>query len=84
MAFNATLVTTDQNPITPSDTDEIAIFGFYVGATGDVATVSSKKGLGGTPTVFKSVPAGTIIPGCFCQIRATNTTATDIVGLGPT
>ncbi len=83
MAFDSTQITVDALAVTPSDSAAVSFFGFYVGATGDVAVVTSKQGPQGLPVVFTSVPAGQIIPIAVCKIMATNTTATHIVGFGP-
>ncbi len=83
MAFDAAQITVDALAVTPSDSTLVSFFGFYVGATGDVAVVTSKQGPSGLPVVFTSVPAGQIIPIAICRVMATNTTATHIVGFGP-
>lgn len=81
MAFNASLVTADCFAITPSTNaaTKLTAFGFYVGATGDVNVVTGR----GNTVLFKAVPTGTIIPQIISGVRATNTTATQIVGFGP-
>lgn len=49
----------------------------YVGTTGDVAVVSEA----GVTVLFKSVPSGAVIGPFFVkQIKATGTTAADMVG----
>ena len=53
-------------------------YGFYVGTTGNVNVVTSR----GNTVLFTGVPAGTIIPLCISSVRATNTTASTIVGFG--
>jgi len=50
----------------------------YVGTTGDVSIITK---LGGTAVVYKTVPAGTFMPVNAYIVRATGTTAADIVGL---
>lgn len=68
----------DAVAITPADTDlPFAIRGFYVGVAGHVAV----KCLGGATVILKNVSAGCIVPVRCLQVRATGTTATDIVGL---
>lgn len=79
MAFNATLVTSDGVAITPSDSTNLSLFGFYVGVTGDVTV----KTLLGTSLLFKAVPAGTQVRIGVSRIMAAGTTATNIVGFGP-
>lgn len=66
--------------ITPTDNTQIGPFAcLYVGGTGNVALVPADST---TAVVFYGVPAGTFIPVAFQGINATNTTATDLVGLG--
>lgn len=81
VAFNASLVTRTCATITPSTNaaTKLSFFGFYVGATGDVNIVDG----GGNTVLFKAVPTGTIIPQVISGVRATNTTATQLVGFGP-
>jgi hypothetical protein len=79
MAYNATQITTDAKAVTPSDSTAVSFFGFYVGITGDVTVVTAA----GSTTTFTAVPAGQIIPVAVSKIKATGTTATDIVGFGP-
>lgn len=70
----------DAVAITPSDTAEQGppvLTAIYVGSTGDVTVITEM----GTTTTFKSVPTGETI---WCRVRlvkATDTTATDLVGL---
>lgn len=80
MAFKASRVTADGVAVTPSNVTLLSLFGFYVGGTGDVNMVTSR----GTTLLFKAVPAGTTIRIGVSQILSTSTTATNIVGLGPT
>jgi hypothetical protein len=70
----------DAVAITPSDAAEQGppiLSGVYVGGAGDLTLVTEA----GTTTTFKAVPAGATV---FCRIRlvkATGTTATNLVGL---
>jgi hypothetical protein len=66
--------------ITPSDTVAIAVQtkGIYVGSTGDV-TVKCQDSI--ADVVFKTVPAGTLLPVNVQFVRAAGTTATNLVGL---
>lgn len=50
---------------------------FYVGVGGDVTIVNADE----TTCLFKSVPAGALIPTECIRINAIGTTATDLVGL---
>ncbi len=84
MAYNATQITTNAKAVTKSDSTEVAFFGFYVGTTGDVAVKTMADGSSGTAVVFTAVPAGAIIPLAVCRIMSAGTTASNIVGFGPT
>lgn len=66
--------------ITPADNAPIGPFqALYVGVTGNVAVCP----LGQTsPVTFVGVQAGTILPIACQGVNATNTTATNILGLG--
>ena len=80
MAFRATTITADGVAITPSNSTALSLFGFYVGSTGDVNVVTLK----GTTVLFKAVPAGTSIRVGVSKILSTSTTASNIIGYGPT
>jgi hypothetical protein len=70
----------DAVAITPSDTAEQGppiLSGVYVGGAGDVTLITEL----GTTTTFKAVPVGATL---FCRtrlVKATGTTATNLVGL---
>lgn len=66
--------------ITPDDTDPLTggITALYVGGTGDVVLRAVDSG---ADVTFSAVPAGAILPVRASHVRATGTTATDIVGL---
>lgn len=71
--------------ITPADNTAIGpFFGVYVGGFGDLTVcMRNGDGAGGVTVVtFKAVPAGTLLPIAIQGVNATNTTATNIVGLG--
>lgn len=78
----------DQSPsravaVTPSDTAEISLVGFYVGGAGNVSVIPENPTLsGGNPVavVLNSVPAGAYINLRVRRINSTGTTATNIVG----
>lgn len=53
--------------------------GLYVGTGGDVTAVLEQ---GSTAVLFKAVPTGAILPICATRVKATGTTATDLVALG--
>lgn len=65
--------------IIPDDDNDFTelVRGIYVGGGGAVAIVDPE---GGT-TVFTGVPSGTVLPVRARRVRATDTTATAIVGL---
>lgn len=71
--------------IVPADNTQIGPFaGFYVGGFGDV-TVCARNGDGQggvTVVTLKAVSAGTLIPLGIQGVNATNTNATNIIGLG--
>lgn len=65
--------------VTPSDTvSYVPPVTVYVGKSGDVAIV---QGLGGDPVVFANVAQGTVLPCKASIIRATGTTARQIVAM---
>ncbi len=66
--------------ITPDDGADLprATKAVYVGLTGDVALIPVR---GTAPVVFRRVSAGTILDVRVRAIRATGTTAGDLVGL---
>lgn len=61
--------------VTPSDTAACDLVGFQVGGAGVVAVVDSR----GNTTAITCV-AGQVIPCRIVQVKATGTTATNIVG----
>lgn len=65
--------------VTPSNTVSFTnpARSLWVGGAGNVAVVS----LTGTVVTFTGVPAGTMLPVQAARVNATNTTATNIVGL---
>ena len=65
--------------LTASDATVYPAFrSLYVGGAGNVALVLAEDTAAVT---FVAVPAGTVLPFSFTKLMATNTTATDIVGL---
>ncbi len=68
--------------VTPSDTAQLSddTHALYVGGAGDVTVVFAEDATN-TPVVFKAVPVGAILPISVIQVRATGTTATNIVAL---
>lgn len=63
---------------TPNDSTVINARALYIGTTGDVAIVVKQ---GENAIIFKSVPAGTILPVHAYIVALTGTTAQDIVAL---
>lgn len=61
--------------VTPSDTTEVFASAIYVGSGGNVSVVTE----GGDTVTFSNVPAGTTLVIRVTRIRATSTTATNIV-----
>lgn len=66
--------------ITPHDSTNFtrATRGIYVGGAGNVVVVFDD----GSTATFLSVPAGLILPVRATRVNATDTTATNMVGLG--
>jgi hypothetical protein len=63
--------------VTPSDTVEFSLCrALYVGVGGNVTVLSD-----GVPVTFLNVPTGLVLPVETTQVRATGTTATNIVAL---
>lgn len=82
MAVNATFFAAQAFAIVPSTNavTKFTSYGFYVGTGGDVNVVDSR----GNTVLFKTVGTGREIRGVIISsVRATNTTATHIVGYGP-
>lgn len=69
----------DAETITPSDAAELASItrALYVGGSGDVVVVMR----GGQTVTFRAAAAGSTLPIRVKQVRATGTTATNLVGL---
>lgn len=65
--------------VTASDTAAFAIAAraLYVGVTGDVVVILAS----GVALTFKAVPAGALLPVRCTQVKATGTTATNILAL---
>ena len=63
--------------VTPSDSATTFANALYIGGAGNVAVVTE----GGDTVTFSGVPAGTTLVVRVTQVRATNTTATNIVRL---
>lgn len=67
-------------PITPDDVNELpkVTKGIYVGTAGDVTCRSYRSE---QDVVFRNVPSGYIIDVRIIAVRATGTTASDIIGM---
>lgn len=63
--------------VVPSDSTVVAFSGVYVGAAGDVAVIPMGQD---NAVTFKAVPVG-ILPIQVSKVMATNTTATNMLGL---
>lgn len=65
--------------VTPSDSVDFTVFvrSLYVGVSGNVVVVNYD----GSTVTFTAVPAGSILPVCCRRVNATNTSATNIVGI---
>ena len=78
MAFNTTQYT-DAVAITTSDTADNFFSSIYIGGGGNLVVVTE----GGTTVTFTGVLIGTIIPIRVVKVKATSTTATNLVGFRP-
>jgi hypothetical protein len=69
--------------ITPADGSALDTVpkAIYVGVTGDITMVGVDAASGAAGVLFKNCVAGSIIPFRPREIKATGTTATNIVGL---
>ncbi|KQU53218.1 hypothetical protein ASG67_10440 [Sphingomonas sp. Leaf339] len=69
--------------ITPSDTADLPETpkSLYVGTGGDIAMIGDNEPSGSVPVIWRNVPAGAIVPFRPRRIRATDTTAADIVAI---
>lgn len=65
--------------VTPADDTDLTYYtrALYVGGAGNVEVIT----MAGETVVFVGVPAGTILPIRVSRVKATNTTATSILGL---
>lgn len=63
--------------VTPNDSTAVKFKALYIGNTGHV----SVRTLGGETATFNSVPTGTTLWISVDRVRATGTTAADIIGL---
>ena len=72
-------VASDAVNVTPSDATVLAPTwgGLFVGGAGNVAVITME----GTTLTFTGVTAGSILPIVVTKVRATGTTATNIVGM---
>jgi len=78
MGFRSDHVLTDAAAVTPSDTTAVDFYGLFVGGAGDVAVTMA----GGGVVTLKGVAAGVLLQNLrVVRVMATNTTATNIVGL---
>jgi hypothetical protein len=63
--------------VTPNDSTQIRARALYVGGAGNVSVVMA----GGQTVTFANVPAGALLPIEVAVVRATGTTATNIIAL---
>lgn len=73
-------VPSDAVAVTPSDTTQVNLCGFYVGSAGDVTVVGAPET---TAVLFKACPLGTIIMMTITRIMSTGTASTSITGFVP-
>ena len=65
--------------VTPSDTDDLTntAYALYVGVAGDIVVITA----GGETVTIKAALAGTVLPIVVTRVKATNTTATNLLAL---
>jgi hypothetical protein len=65
--------------VTPDDDTDLttAADALYIGTTGDLSVIT----IGGDTVTFANVPAGMVLPVSVLRVKATNTTASDIVAI---
>lgn len=65
--------------VTPSDTVDLSdvTTGLWVGGAGNVVVIMN----GGQTVTFTGVPAGTLLPIRVSRVKATSTTATNMIAL---
>ena len=68
----------DFNAVTPNDVAMIKFDALYVGTSGDVVISNAETG---SEETFASVPGGSILPISGDQVKATGTTASNIIAL---
>jgi len=66
--------------ITPSDITDLpaGVRALWVGGAGDISVILADDT---DPVTLSAIPPGTLLPLMVRRVRATNTTATNIVGL---
>ncbi len=66
--------------VTPSDGTDLTFRcrALFIGTAGNVSALAAD---GSTVVVFKNLPSGSVLPIRTSRVRATGTTATDIVAL---
>lgn len=75
---DATVSAYDARAVTPSDSTILPTTrALYIGGSGDVSVVMAY----GTTVTFTALLAGSILPVQVKQVRATNTTATNLIAL---
>lgn len=77
--FSSTPDSTASNAdaVTPNDTTVVRYRALYVGVTGNVSVLTE----GGQTVTFQNAQAGSVLPIRVARVRATGTTATNILGL---
>lgn len=79
MSFQNTFTPPAAVAITPSDTVGVNLVGLYVGTTGNVTVIDSD----GNTTTFANCPTGFVITLHILIVKATGTTASNLVGYKP-
>jgi len=67
--------------IAPADATDLAVTtrALYIGSSGNVSVILADDGT--SAVTFTGLPAGALLPLCVKRVRATGTTATNIVGV---
>lgn len=69
--------------VTPNDSTDLTYVtrGLFVGGAGNIVVIMGDQAVDATTVTFTGVLAGTILPIAVRRVRATSTTATNIVAL---
>jgi hypothetical protein len=79
-AYQASFSAKNAAAISPSDSTDLpnVASAIYLGVAGDITVNMAGTG---TAILFKAVPVGTVLQGQFARVKATGTTATNLIEL---